>query len=122
MKAVNMCSGPLLMLFFFSMLLCFIAPVTGAGACDRCTRIKIRDTGGGSSAVASPGPPSAEKVLLRKASEKEIGKTRTCLVTGEAFVVTRDTEVAEYRGATCGFCSSACLARFRESPGKYVKI
>lgn len=61
---------------------------------------------------------AAPKVF--KSPQKE-GTKATCPVTGEEFVIAKDTAHAEHKGQHVYFCCPSCHKPFDKEPGKYVK-
>jgi YHS domain-containing protein len=109
-----------LMLFSMVVIGLFATPPAAYADCQCCPSLQNSN---GTTMAKDPGTPSpaADKVILRKAKADEIGKKAVCPVMGESLTVTKDTDVAEYRGKTYFFCCSMCPPKFKAAPEKYVK-
>jgi YHS domain-containing protein len=111
----------LLVLFLSTASLSLFIHAHVAGACDRCCTPMNAINDGTVAKDATPASPAPAQVTIRKAKAAEFGKKMTCPVTGESFKVTKDTDVAEYKGKTYYFCCDMCAPQFKASPEKYVK-
>ena len=68
------------------------------------------------SAPASPGPSGS----LAAPGEARIGDRTKCPISGEEFVVTKDSPHAEHNGKTYYFCCPGCEKKFESDPAKYT--
>lgn len=68
-----------------------------------------------SAAKSTQAPP---KVF---SSPQKEGSKATCPVTGEEFVIAKDSEHAEYKGKHVYFCCPGCKKTFDKDPAKYTK-
>ncbi len=78
--------------------------------------------------VAAPQPVSlaAQPVAATSAprvfsSPQKEGTKATCPVTGEAFVIAKDTVHATHKGKHVYFCCPGCKKSFDKDPDKYTK-
>lgn len=55
-----------------------------------------------------------------KPGEATLGDTTVCPVSGETFVVDKDSPHAEYQGKTYYFCCSDCGGDFQRDPAKFL--
>jgi xanthine dehydrogenase accessory factor len=55
------------------------------------------------------------------ASAQKEGAKATCPITGEQFVIAKDTLHAEYKGKHVYFCCPGCKTTFDKDPAKYTK-
>lgn len=82
--------------------------------------------GGSTPSPVSPAPAASEapaaqaKANVKAPGEAAIGDTTTCPVSGEEFVVTGGSPVAEYQGKTYYFCCAGCAKKFEAEPTKFV--
>lgn len=76
----------------------------------------------GAPASAGPAQPVAQAAAPKVFStpQKE-GTKATCPVTGEEFVITKDTVHATYQGKHVYFCCPGCKKPFDKEPDKYTK-
>lgn len=75
---------------------------------------KSEDQAGETKAAAKPAP----KVFT---SPQKEGTKATCPVTGDAFVIDKDTVHAEYKGKHVYFCCPGCKGKFDKDPEKFTK-
>jgi len=61
---------------------------------------------------------SAPKVF---SSPQKAGTKATCPVTGEEFVIVKDTVHAEYEGKHVYFCCPGCQKAFDKDPDKFTR-
>ncbi len=54
-------------------------------------------------------------------SPQKLGTKATCPVTGEEFVIGKNTIHAEYKGKYVYFCCPGCKKAFDKNPEKYTK-
>lgn len=64
-------------------------------------------------------PKAAEGKMVFDAPQKE-GVNAVCPVTGEAFVIKKDTLHSEYKGKHVYFCCAGCKGPFDKEPEKYL--
>jgi YHS domain-containing protein len=69
-------------------------------------------------AKAAPKAAAAPKVFT---SPQKEGTKATCPVTGEEFVIEKDTQHAEYKGKHVYFCCPGCKGKFDKDPEKFTK-
>lgn len=50
-----------------------------------------------------------------------LGNQVICPVTGDKFVITKNSPQMEYKGKTYFFCCPGCPAKFKANPEKYLK-
>lgn len=78
-------------------------------------------------APAAQAKPANEAKAAAKAAPKVFaapqkeGTKATCPVTGEEFVIAKDTAHAEHKGKHVYFCCPSCEKPFAKEPDKYVK-
>ncbi|HNW81288.1 MAG TPA: YHS domain-containing protein [bacterium] len=65
-------------------------------------------------------PSVSEAKMVFDAPQKE-GVKAICPVTGEIFVITKDTAHSEYKGKFVYYCCPSCKATFDKDPEKYLK-
>lgn len=63
---------------------------------------------------------SGEAKMVFDKPQKE-GVKAICPVTGESFVITKDTLHSEYKGKHVYFCCPSCKGTFDKEPEKYLK-
>ncbi len=99
------------------------APATEAPATE--TPATEAAAGGGEAAapVATPETKTAALVLVPVAFDlaPEAGTKAKCAVSGEEFVVAKDTVRAEHGGKHFVFCCPGCSGTFGENPGQYAQ-
>jgi YHS domain-containing protein len=68
-------------------------------------------------------PKAATELVAPKVfkSPQKVGTRATCPVTGESFVIAKDTVHAEYQGKHVYFCCAMCKKAFDKDPAKYTK-
>lgn len=75
-------------------------------------------------APAAAEEPAAEEkkplAALHKISAEELGREVSCPVTGKKFAVAGNTPALELKGKTYYFSDELSLAKFKNSPGKYL--
>lgn len=80
--------------------------------------------------VAAPAvqaKPAHDAKAAAKAAPKafsapqKAGTKATCPVTGEEFVIAKDTAHAEHKGKHVYFCCPSCQEPFAKDPDKYIK-
>lgn len=73
--------------------------------------------------VRAADKPQAAATTAPKvfSSPQKEGTKATCPVTGEQFVIAKDTLHAEYKGKHVYFCCPGCKSSFDKDPAKYTK-
>jgi xanthine dehydrogenase accessory factor len=71
-------------------------------------------------APAKAGKTEAVAPMVFSSPQKE-GTKATCPITGDQFVIAKDTVHAEYKGKHVYFCCPGCKTAFDKDPEKYTK-